>query len=365
MDKGLSVTIGGCMIRVGLVGFGMAGRVFHAPLISSVDGLELAAVVERSSNHAAERYPGITTYRSVEDLLADASIKLVVVATPNSSHFPIAMQALEAARSVVVDKPVALNSGEVAQLAELAGGIGLQFFPFHNRRFDSDFLTIRKLMDERSLGSLVHFESNFDRWRPGLSTRAWKEDTDEGGILFDLGTHLVDQALMLFGQPAAVGAEVQRERDGEGSNDSFTIRLHYFSGFSVTLSANCLSSLARPRFHLRGNRGNFWKWGLDPQEDALNKVAKISDIAWGQEPNDHWGTLSVDVDGGMVTRPVPSATGDYRLFYAGVRDVLLGSSTTPPVKPTEAWRVARMLEWAKQSSEQHRDVECDWTGEPA
>ena len=353
------------MIRVGLVGFGMAGRVFHAPLISSVEGLELAAVVERSANKAAERYPGITTYRSVEELLADASIKLVVVATPNSSHFPIAMQALEAAKNVVVDKPVALSAGEVAQLTELAGGIGLRLFPFHNRRFDSDFLTIRKLMDERLLGRLVHFESNFDRWRPGLSSRAWKEDTDEGGILLDLGTHLVDQALMLFGQPAAVGAEVLRERDGEGSNDAFTVRLHYFSGFSVTLGANCLSSLARPRFHLRGTRGNFWKWGLDPQEDALNHVTKITDSSWGQESSDHWGTLSVDVDGGAVTRPVPSATGDYRLFYAGVRDVLLGNSTAAPVPPAEAWRVARVLEWAKQSSEQHRDVECDWSGEPA
>jgi scyllo-inositol 2-dehydrogenase (NADP+) len=353
------------MIRVGLVGFGMAGRVFHAPLISSVEGLELAAVVERTTNKAAERYPGITTYRSVEELLADATIKLVVVATPNSSHFPIAMQALEAAKNVVVDKPVALGANEIGQLTELAGGIGLHLFPFHNRRFDSDFLTIQKLMDEHLLGRLVHFESNFDRWRPGLSTRAWKEETDEGGILLDLGTHLVDQALVLFGQPAAVGAEVRREREGEGSNDAITIRLHYYTGFSVTLGANCLSSLARPRFHLRGSRGNFWKRGLDPQEDALGKVTKIEDPDWGHEPADHWGTLSVDVDGGMVTRPVPSATGDYRRYYAAVRDVLLGKSNTPPVAATEAWRVARVLEWAKQSSDEHRDIECVWSGEPA
>jgi predicted dehydrogenase len=353
------------MIRVGLVGFGMAGRVFHAPLISSVEGLELAAVVERNSSNAAERYPGITTYRSVEELLADASIKLVVVATPNSTHFPIAMQALEAAKNVVVDKPVALSADQISQLTELAGGIGLHLFPFHNRRFDNDFLTIRKLIDEHSFGRLVHFGSNFDRWRPGLSSRAWKEETDEGGILLDLGTHLVDQALVLFGPPAAVGAEVLRERDGEGANDAFTIRLHYYTGFSVTLGANCLSSLARPRFHLRGTRGNFWKWGLDPQEDALGKVTKIADTSWGQESSDHWGTLSVDVDGGVVTRPVPSATGDYRLFYAGVRDVLLGNSSAPPVTPTEAWRVARVLEWAKESSEKHRDIECVWSGEPA
>jgi scyllo-inositol 2-dehydrogenase (NADP+) len=353
------------MIRVGLVGFGMAGRVFHAPLISSVDGLELAAVVERNSDHAADRYPDITTYRSVDELLGDASIKLVVVATPNGSHFPIAMQALEAAKSVVVDKPMALSSGEIRQLTELAGGIGLQLFPFHNRRFDSDFQTIKKVIDDHSLGRLVHFESNFDRWRPGLSTRAWKEESDQGGILLDIGTHLVDQTLVLFGEPAAVGAEVRRERDGDGSNDSFTIRLKYLTGFSVTLGSNLLSSLAKPRFHLRGTRGNFWKWGLDPQEDALGTIARIGDGEWGSEPSSSWGTLSVDEDGGMITKPVPSESGDYRRFYAGVREALLGNPSKELATPTDAWRGARILEWAKQSSDEHRDIECDWSGEPA
>ena len=353
------------MIRVGLVGFGMAGRVFHAPLISSVEGLELAAVVERNSDKAVERYPDIKTYRSVEELLADASIKLVVVATPNSSHFAIAMQALEAAKSVVVDKPMAMASSEIARLAELAGGVGLHLFPFHNRRFDSDFQTIRKLIDDHSLGRLVHFESYFDRWRPGLSTRVWKEDPGQGGILFDLGTHVVDEALMLFGVPASVGAEIFRERDSDGANDSFTIRLHYLTGFSATLAANCLSSLARPRVHLRGTRGNYWKWGLDSQEEALNKITKITDADWGKEPAEKWGTLSIDVDGKIETRQVPSEAGDYRRYYEWVRDVLAGQSDVSPATAAEAWRTARVLEWAKQSSEEHRDIECDWSGEPA
>ena len=353
------------MIRVGLVGFGMAGRVFHAPLISSIDGLELAAVVERNSDKAAERYPGTTIYRSLDELLADSSIKLVVIATPNSTHFLIAMQALEAIKNVVVDKPVALGSDQIRQLADLAGGIGLRIFPFHNRRFDNDFLTVKKVLDEHSLGRLVHFESTFDRWRPGLSTRLWKEDPDHGGLLLDIGTHLVDQALLLFGQPAAVGAEVLRERDGDGSNDSFTIRLHYYTGFSVTLGANSLSSLPRPRFHLRGTRGNFRKWGLDPQEDALGKVTQIEDPDWGEEPKDRWGTLSIGSEDEPAITTVQSQVGDYRRFYAAVRDVLSDGSAAPPVTPTEAWRVARVLEWARQSSDQHRDIECDWTGEPA
>ena len=343
----------------------MAGHVFHAPLVSSVDGLELAAVVERSSDNAAARYPGITTYRSVDELLADASIKLVVVATPNASHFSIAMQALEAAKNVVVDKPVALSSDEIRQLSELAGGIGLQLFPFHNRRFDNDFQTIQKVINEHSLGRLVHFESDFDRWRPGLTRRPWKEDLDQGGLLFDIGTHLVDQTLVLFGQPGSVSAETRRERDGEGSSDSFTIRLQYLTGFSVTLSSNLLSSLARPRFHLRGARGNFWKWGLDPQEDALNKITKIEDGEWGKEPSEHWGTLSVGVDGDPVSAPVPSEIGDYRRFYAAVRDALLGTPSKELATATDAWRGARILEWARQSSDEHREIECDWSGEPA
>jgi scyllo-inositol 2-dehydrogenase (NADP+) len=352
------------MIRVGLVGFGMAGRVFHAPLLSSVEGLELAAVVERTTDNAAQRYPGITTYRSLDELLADASIKLVVVATPNATHYEVALKALEAAKSVVVDKPMATSSAQIAELMQLAGGIGLQFIPFHNRRWDGDFLTVENVLREKSLGQFVHFASTLDRWRPGVSSRGWKEEPEQGGILLDLGTHLVDQALTLCGLPGSIGAEVLRERDGEGANDSFTIRLHYLTGAAVTLSANYLSSLARPRFHLRGTKENYWKWGLDIQEEALTKITRIASPEWGKEPPDHWGTLSVDTEGSTVTRPVEPVPGDYRLFYAGVRDALLGNGN-PPVRAIDAWRTARVLEWALESSKTHRDVECDWSIEPS
>ena len=180
--------------------------------------------------------------------------------------------------------------------------------------------------------------------------------------MLDLGTHLADQALALFGNPEAVSAEIGRERDGQGSDDSFTVRLRY-PAFSVTLGANCLSTLARPRYHLRGTRGNYWKWGLDPQEAALSQITRIVDPTWGQEPAAKWGTLSVDVDGGMVTRPVAPLSGDYRLYYAGIRDALLGK-TPAPVTALEAWRVARLLEWAVESSTQRREIACDWGEEP-
>ncbi|HLY39963.1 MAG TPA: Gfo/Idh/MocA family oxidoreductase [Terracidiphilus sp.] len=349
-------------IRIALVGFGLGGRVFHAPLISSVEGLELAAVLERNSSHAAQRYPGLRTCRTLDELLSDSTIDLVVVTTPSGTHFEIARQVLEAGKHAVVDKPTATSAAEVADLSRLASARDLHLIPFHNRRWDNDFRTVHKLIHEGSLGHLVHVHSCFDRWSPGASRKPWKDDPDQGGgTLLDLGTHLVDQALVLFGKPKSVSAEVRRERGGEGSNDSFTLRLFYET-LLVTLEANALSSLARPRFHLRGTHGNFWKPGVDPQEAALAKITRITDPHWGEEPQSAWGTLSVDVDGGIVTRPVPSITGDYRFFYAGVRDTLLGKQP-PPVKAIDAWRVAQLLEWATESSGLHCDIECDWSQE--
>jgi predicted dehydrogenase len=352
------------MIRVGLIGFGLGGRVFHAPLISSVEGLKLAAVFERTSNRAAERYPGIVTYRSLEELLADSSLDLIVVTTPNGTHFDLARRILRAGKSVVVDKPMAVTSVEIAELMALAAERNLLLAPFHNRRWDGDFQTIQKVLREGSLGRLVSLESRMDRWRPVVPTdRVWKNDLAlGGGLLLDLGTHLADQALVLFGMPEAVSADVRRERDGQGANDSFTVRLRY-PGLLVTLGANSLSLPAAPRFHLRGTNGNYWKYEVDPQEAALNKVSRIDDPNWGREPAASWGTLHVGIDGGSVSRPIETIPGDYRLYYAGIRDALLGKAPAP-VAALDAWRVARLLEWAAESSEQRREIACDWSGEP-
>ena len=352
------------MIRVGVVGFGMGGRVFHAPLISSVDGLELSAVVERTSSKAAERYPEITTYRSVAETLADSTISLVIITTPPVTHFEIACQLLEAGRHVVIDKPVCTTSSDVAQLIRLAAAKNLLLVPFHNRRWDGDFQTVRRVIDEGSLGRLVSFESRFDRWRPVLpKDRLWKENPEAGGgTLLDLGPHLADQALVLFGKPEAVSAVVRRERDGKGSNDAFTIRLRY-PDINVILGANSLSLPAGARFHLRGTKGNYLKLGVDVQEGELTKITRIVDPAWGVEPTSSWGTLHVGVDGGTISTPVRPIAGDYRVFYSGVRDALLGK-TSPPVRPSDAWRVARLLEWAAESSQRGCEVICDWSEDP-
>ena len=260
------------------------------------------------------------------------------------------------------------RSGEIAELIELARATGLLLAPFHNRRWDSDLLTIKKLLHEGSLGRLVEMESRFDRWRPTPPTdRLWKDEPEGGGTLLDLGTHLCDQALHLFGKPDRVGAEVLVERDGVRANDSVTVRLRY-RGLVVTLGSNNLALPPGARFLLRGTKGNYVKHGLDPQEAALHKVARIDGrrpigAGWVEEPAAAWGTLHVGIDGGEVSRPVEPVAGDYRLYYAGIRDALLGKAA-PPVAAVDAWRVARLLEWAAESSELRREMVCDWSGEP-
>ena len=352
------------MIRAGLLGFGLGGKVFHAPLLSSVEGIELAAILERTTNKAQERYPNITTYRSLDAMLADSSLGLIVVSTPSGTHFDLAKQILAAGKNLVVDKPMCASSTEIAQLMELAKSKGVLLAPFHNRHWDGDYLTLQKLLKDGSLGRLVSFESTLDRWRPAARTdRLWKESPAEaGGVLLDLGTHIADQALMLFGKPASIGAELRCERTGQIVNDAFSLRLHY-PQLEVSLGATCLSALERPRFYLRGDKGNYWKYGVDQQEAELVKVTRITSPSWGQETSSHWGTLAVDVDGGMVTRPVQPIPGDYRKYYEGIRDALLGKAPAPTA-PIDSWRVARIMEWATQSSDEHRDIPCDWSNEP-
>jgi scyllo-inositol 2-dehydrogenase (NADP+) len=350
------------MIRVGLVGFGLAGRVFHAPLLSSVDGFELVSVVERSTNEAETRYPGIQTVRSFDELLADFSLNLIVIATPGSTHFDFARRALESGKHVVVDKPMALHSADIAQVATLATAQKLLVVPFQSRRWDSDFLTLSQVIHEGSLGRIVSLESRMDRWNPGRTRKPWKNIPEEGGILLDLGTHLVDQALVLFGKPLGVSAEVDRERDGEGSNDAFTIRLRYAT-HRVTLCSNVLSSIPGFRYSLRGTKGSFRKHGIDPQEAALGKTTRLTSSTWGQEPMHDWGVKHVDLDGGIDTESVESIPGDYRQFYIRLREAI-NIGAPPPATATEAWRTARVLEWAVQSSAERREIECDFSREP-
>src|SRR5262252_549684 len=341
------------MIEVGLVGFGLAGRAFHAPVIRAVHGLHLAAIVERTGNEAAEKYPDVRIVRSLDELLAIREIQLVVIATPNDTHYSFARQCLEAGRDVVVDKPFTTTVDEARSLVHLAKKCGRLITVYQNRRYDGDFQAIRKLVAEGTLGRIVRFETHYDRYRPQLKPGAWRETTRPGsGMLFDLAPHLIDHALVLFGLPEAVTADVRIERDNAVADDAFDIMFHYPRGLRAVLRSSILAAAPRPRFVLLGTQGTFVKQAVDPQENNLRHGIIPTDGPWGAEPEENWGELTIPDGEKFMERRIPSAHCDFRDYYANVRDALLGKAA-PAVTPEWAVNVMRLLEMARESSERH------------
>jgi len=346
-------------IDVGLIGFGLSGRAFHAPVIRAVPALRLAAIFQRSGMEAAEKYPDVRIVRSMEELLEIDSIRLIVIATPNETHYPLAQQCLAAGRDVVVDKPFTTTLAEAVSLVQFARQVGRLITVYQNRRFDGDFQTILRLVKRGELGRIVRFETCYDRFRPQLRPGAWREKAGPGtGILFDLAPHLIDHAFVLFGLPEAITADVRIERDNAVTDDSFDILLHYPHGLRAVLRATMLAASPRPRFTLHGTRGGFLKHTFDPQENNLRRGEIPKDAPWGAEPEENWGVLTrIDGDTPEQKR-VPSATGDYRDFYANVRDAILGKAELA-VPPDWALNVMRALELARQSSETR--ITINWT----
>jgi scyllo-inositol 2-dehydrogenase (NADP+) len=344
------------MIEVGLVGFGLAGRAFHAPVIRAVPSLHLAAIVERNGAEAAEKYPDVRIVRSLDELLSMPEIRLVVIATPNDTHYPLARQCLEARRDVVVDKPFATTLEEAKSLVEIAKETGRLLTVYQNRRYDGDFQAIRMLVVDGTLGRIVRFETAYDRFRPQLKPGAWRETTRPGsGILFDIAPHLIDHALVLFGMPEAVTADVRIERENAAADDAFDITLHYSKGMRAVLRSSILAAAPRPRFVLLGTQGSFVKQTFDPQETNLRRGDIPADKPWGFEPEENWGVLTVPAGDSFERRRIPSATCDYRDYYANVRDALLGRAALA-VTPEYALDVMRMLELARESSRKRRTI---------
>ncbi len=369
-------------IRVAVLGFGLAARVFHCPFASAIPGLQLAAIVQRKGDEAAEAYPQARTLRSVEAAFADPTLDLLVVATPNGTHEALALGALRAGKHVVVDKPMAPSSASAATLIRAARDAGKQIFPFHNRRWDGDFLTVQALLAEGRLGRLNAVHAQWDRFRPSPRAGSWKEAADDAnGLLQDLGPHLLDQAMTLFGPPQRLTASVRRDRDGTEIEDAFDILLEFDrpAGEGIpakTLRYSCGSTLIAadpaPRFRLHGAAGSYTKCGLDPQEahlvaDGRHPPQFGSSVPWLSEPESSWGTLTLAADpagnpAALTRTRLPTRDGDYRFFYAGVRDALLGAAP-PPVTALDAWRVARLIELARESSSLRRTVELDLPAE--
>jgi scyllo-inositol 2-dehydrogenase (NADP+) len=345
------------MIDVGLVGFGLAGRAFHAPVIRAVPGLRLAAILERRGSEAARAYPDVRIVRSLEELLAIPEIRLVVIATPNETHCAFARQCLAAGRDVIVDKPFTTTFEEAVDLVQLANETGRLLTVYQNRRYDGDFQAILELMGSGALGRIVRFETNYDRFRPQLRANAWREKSGPGtGILFDLGPHLIDHAMLLFGRPEAVTADVRIERDAAVADDAFDIVFHYPRSLRAVLRSSMLATVPRPRFVLFGTQGAFTKQSFDPQENNLRRGYIPKDAPWGAEPEENWGVLTLaDAEGNMMPRRITSHAGDYRDYYANVRDVLLGKAA-PAVTWQQALDVMQALELARDSSLARRTI---------
>jgi scyllo-inositol 2-dehydrogenase (NADP+) len=344
------------MIDVGLIGFGLAGRAFHAQVIRAVPGLRLSAILQRSGNEAAEQYPDVRIVRTLDELLAIKEIRLVVIATPNDSHFPIAQQCLAAGREVLVDKPFTTTLEEAIELVKFAKKQGRILTVYQNRRYDGDFQTIVQLVASGALGRIVRFESNYDRFRPQLKPNAWRERSGPGtGIFFDIAPHLIDHALLLFGMPEALTADIRIEREGAVVDDAFDLAFHYSHGLRADLRSSILAAATRPRFILHGTHGAFVKQTVDPQESNLRRGHIPTETAWGAEPEENWGLLTLSENGALIQRRIPSANCDYRDFYANLRDAILGKAKLA-VSTDWALDVMRLLELARQSNDERRTV---------
>ncbi|MFD2743959.1 MULTISPECIES: Gfo/Idh/MocA family oxidoreductase [Sphingobacterium] len=341
------------MYKVGLIGFSIGGQVFHAPFIAGNPALQLYKVTARKAEQQAllaERYPEAIAVQSAADIFDDPAVDIVIVATSNDVHFDFAKAALLAGKHVVVEKPFTNTSAEADELIALAAKKNLLLTVHHNARFHSDFKTVRKLIEEKAVGRLTNYEARYDRFRNYLREGAWREQNLPGsGIHYDLGAHLIDQALQLFGAPTSVFADLRVQRDGAAAVDDFEIILSYPT-LKVSLKGQMLAKLPTPRYALYGTVGCFVKPGTDPQEDLLRGGSLPHLTAdWGLEPESTYGTLAiVDADQVETTQKVVSERGSGQDFYANVVDVLQGENTIA-VQPEQARDVIRILELCEQS----------------
>jgi scyllo-inositol 2-dehydrogenase (NADP+) len=347
------------LLRVGLIGFGLAGQAFHAPIIRGVPGLELACIVARSGTLAQQRCPGVHVVRTLEELLADEQIRLCVIATPNTSHFDLARRCLLAGRDVVVDKPFTTTLREAGELVALAAQQKRLLTVYQNRRWDGDFQTVKKIVDAGTLGEITEYEARYDRFRLEPKKDAWRERAEPGGgILFDLGPHVLDQALVLFGPSQAVSARLFYQRGG-AVDDGFDVALEY-PKFRALLRARMLAYAPGAHFLIHGRKGSFVKYGMDPQEDMLrsDKIPTGTDWGphWGEDPEANWGTLSL-ADGSGAGR-IETEVGDYRRYYINVRDAMLGKAQLD-VQPEQALSTMRVLELAQKSARERRSIGWD------
>lgn len=347
------------IIRTGIIGYGLSGRVFHAPFIDVVEGYELTKISTSKPENVKlieERYPVTAVVPNGKGIIEDPEIDLVIVTSPNTEHFRWAREALIAGKHVVVEKPFTVNVAEADELIEIAQRQGKILTVYHNRRFTSDTKTVRKILESGILGEIVDYESHFDRYRPNPRPGgAWREDPLPGsGIFYDLGSHLIDQALWFFGIPLAVTADIDSQRPWAKADDHFDVRLHYPS-FTATLKSGMLCKIPGPTYLIHGRNGSFVKYGLDVQEATLDTGAVPQGKDWGREPESIWGNICVDYKEVKIEGKVESEQGDYRDYFINLRDAINGK-TKIAVKPEEARNVIQIIQLALQSSREKRTI---------
>jgi predicted dehydrogenase len=345
------------MVRVGLIGFGLAGQAFHAPIIRGVEGLQLACVLERHTSNAQKRYPEVRIARTLDEMLSDQSIQLVAVATPNDTHFSYTKACLEAGRDVLLDKPMTPTMAEAEELVRIAKERGRLLTVYQDRRWDGAFLTVKKLVNTEMLGEVVEYEARFDRFRLDAKPGAWREKADfpAAGVLWDLGPHLLDGALVLFGEPQSIDCAALCQRESSTIDDAFDVIMQY-PRVRVTLRARIIAYAPSHHLLLHGTKGSFIKFGMDPQEAILRSEHCPDGLDWGKnwglEAKEHWGTLTRV---GEAPRKVETERGDYRGFYANVRDAILKKAALD-VAPEQFLRTQRALLLAHKSNKEKRVV---------
>jgi len=349
--------------RVALIGYGLGGATFHAPLVAATDGLDLAAIVTKDPTRraqAARDFPTVRLLETVGDVWSDAQgYDLVVVASPSGLHASLALRALEAGINVVIDKPFAATAEDARALIAAARARDLMVSPFQNRRWDGDFLTVRRLLADGRVGAVYRFESRFERWRAVPKPRWTEADAERAmeGIIYDIGSHLIDQALVLFGPVREVYAESDRRRPAVRVEDEAMIALTHASGVRSHLFMSAVAGQSGPRMSAYGERATYVKFGLDPQEDSLKRGVRPGDADWGDESADGWGTLH----DGTTRATIPTERGAYENYYAGV-DRALRTGGAPPVDPNDAVASLTVIEAAKLSARERRVVHLDELG---
>lgn len=340
-------------IKTGLASFGMSGYVFHGPLLRINPGFEISAIVERHERNSREYYGFSKLYRSFDELIMDPSIELIIVNTPDYLHYDFARKALEGGKHVVVEKPFTITSEEAEELIDIASKKGRVLSVFQNRRWDGDFLTVKKVIREKMLGRLVEFESHFDRFRNFIQPGTWKEE-EGAGTLYNLGSHMIDQACQLFGFPSGVQADLRRNRDHSKVDDSYDLRLRY-DGIKVTLKGSYLVKEPGPRYILHGTQGSFLKWGIDPQEERLKGRILPDSPGFGEEGEENWGILNTHLHGLDFRGKIKTEPGNYNAFYNNIyRCIRLGEPLQ--IDPREPAQVIRIIEAAFRSDREKREI---------